>query len=266
MPTALWEPSPEEQEKTLLTRFSKKVQERYELSDCEYPTLHQWSIDYPELFWEEVWRDCEVRSSAEWSKVMSKSKFSEKIGTEPSGWFEGARLNFAENLLAQGKDENEALCFTGENGSTSSLSYEELRNAVAQCASGLKSLGVSKNDRVAAVMPNCPEAVIGMLATASLGAIWSSCSPDFGINGINDRLGQISPKILITVNAYHYNGKEHDCLLKIREIVTQRIPSIELVFIVPFTETTIKFQGNEQAWDKLLNSSARHYKFCTTSF
>ena len=182
MPTALWEPSPEEQEKTLLTRFSKKVQERYELSDCEYSTLHQWSIDYPELFWEEVWRDCEVRSSAEWSKVMSKSKFSEKIGTEPSGWFEGARLNFAENLLAQGKDENEALCFTGENGSTSSLSYEELRNAVAQCASGLKALGVSKNDRVAAVMPNCPEAVIGMLATASLGAIWSSCSPDFGIN------------------------------------------------------------------------------------
>ena len=111
MAIALWQPSPEEQEKTLLTRFSKKVQERYELSDCEYPTLHQWSIDYPELFWEEVWRDCEVRSSAEWSKVMSKSKFSEKIGTEPSGWFEGARLNFAENLLAQGNDENEALCF-----------------------------------------------------------------------------------------------------------------------------------------------------------
>ena len=265
MPTALWQPSPEEQEKTLLTRFSKKVQERYELPDCEYPTLHQWSIDYPELFWEEVWRDCEVRSSAEWSKVMSKSKFSEKIGTEPSGWFEGARLNFAENLLAQGKDENEALCFTGENGSTSSLSYGELRNAVAQCASGLKSLGVSKNDRVAAVMPNCPEAVIGMLATASLGAIWSSCSPDFGIKGINDRLGQISPKILITVNAYHYNGKEHDCLLKIREIVS-RIPSIELVFIVPFTETTIKFQGNEQAWAKILNSSEGTINFAQLPF
>ena len=265
MPTALWQPSPEEQEKTLLTRFSKKVQERYELSDCEYSTLHQWSIDYPELFWEEVWRDCEVRSSAEWSKVMSKSKFSEKIGTEPSGWFEGARLNFAENLLAQGNDENEALCFIGENGSTSSLSYEKLRNAVAQCASGLKSLGVSKNDRVAAVMPNCPEAVIGMLATASLGAIWSSCSPDFGINGINDRLGQISPKILITVNAYHYNGKEHDCLLKIREIVS-RIPSIESVFIVPFTETTIKFQGNEQAWGKLLNSSAGTVNFAQLPF
>ena len=131
MPTALWEPSPEEQEKTLLTCFSKKVQERYELPDYEYSTLHQWSIDYPELFWEEVWRDCDVRSSVAWSKVMSKSKFSEKIGTEPSGWFEGARLNFSENLLAQGNDENEALCFIGENGSTSSLSYEELQNAVA---------------------------------------------------------------------------------------------------------------------------------------
>ena len=168
MAIALWQPSPEEQEKTLLTCFSKKVRERYELPDCKYSTLHQWSIDFPELFWEEVWRDCDVRSSVAWSKVMCKSKFSEKIGTEPSGWFEGTRFNFAENLLAQGKDENEALCFIGENGSTNSLSYEELRNLVAKCATGLKALGVSKNDRVVAVVPNCPEAVIGMLATASL--------------------------------------------------------------------------------------------------
>ena len=265
MNIALWQPSPEEQEKTLLTSFTKKIQDRYALPDCKYSTLHQWSIDYPELFWKEVWSDCEVRFSVSWSKVMSKSKFGEMIGTESSRWFEGARLNFAENLLAQGKDENEALCFVGENGSTSSLSYEELRNLVAQCASGLKKLGVLKNDRVAAVVPNCLEAVIGMLATASLGAIWSSCSPDFGINGIYDRLGQISPKILITVNGYYYNGKEHDCLLKIRKIVS-RIASIEMVLIVPFTGKNIEFQGNEQAWEKILDSSAGTINFAQLPF
>ena len=191
---------------------------------------------------------------------MSKSGFSAKIGTESSGWFESARMNFAENLLAQGEAENEALCFIGEDGTTSSLSYAGLRKAVAQCASGLKALGITENDRVAAVIPNCPEAIIGMLATASLGAIWSSCSPDFGINGIYDRLGQISPKILITVNAYNYNGKEHDCLIKIREI-TQCIPSIESVFVVAFTGTPTVLQDKEQAWPELLDPSAGKLKF-----
>ena len=265
MSTALWQPSPEEKEKTLLTRFSNKVQARYQLQDTEYSTLHQWSIEHPELFWQEVWRDCEVRSSASWNKVMSNYSFSEKIGTEPSGWFEGARLNFAENLLAQGKDGNEALCFIGENDSTRSLNYAELRVAVAQCASGMKALGISESDRVAAVLPNCPEAVIGVLAAASLGAIWSSCSPDFGINGINDRLGQISPKILITVNAYLYNSKEHDCLVKIRD-VTQRIPSIESVFVVPFTESPMVLQNNERTWDELLNPSASTIDFTQLPF
>ena len=265
MSTPLWQPSPEEKEKTLLTRFSHKIQEKYDLPNIEYSTLHQWSIEFPELFWEEVWRDCDVRSSVTWSKVMSKSGFSAKIGTESSGWFEGARMNFAENLLAQGEAENEALCFIGEDGTTSSLSYAGLRKAVAQCASGLKALGITENDRVAAVIPNCPEAIIGMLATASLGAIWSSCSPDFGINGIYDRLGQISPKILITVNAYNYNGKEHDCLIKIRKI-TQRIPSIESVFVVAFTGTPTVLQDKEQAWPELLDPSAGKLKFAQLPF
>jgi len=265
MSTPLWQPSQQQIEKTLLTAFTKKIQQKYKLPNCEYSTLHQWSIEFPELFWEEVWLDCEVRSSVPWSKVMSKSGFSEKIGTEPSGWFTGARLNFAENLLAQGKPENEALCFIGEDASTRSLSYAELRKAVEQCASGMAALGVTADDRVAAVLPNCPEAIIGMLAAASLGAIWSSCSPDFGINGIYDRLGQISPKILITVNAYNYNGKEHQCLDKIREI-SQRIPSIEAVFVVAFTETPLEMQGKEQPWEALLDTSAGPLAFAQLPF
>jgi len=265
MSPPLWQPSLEEKEKTLLTIFSHKIQKKYNLHNIEYSTLHQWSIEFPELFWEEVWRDCEVRCSVPWDKVMSKISFSEKIGTESSGWFRGTRLNFAENLLAQGKSENEALCFIGEDGSTRSLSYADLRKVVEQCASGLKALGVTKNDRVSAVLPNCPEAIIGMLAAASLGAIWSSCSPDFGINGIYDRLGQISPKILITVNAYNYNGKEHKCLDKIREI-SQRIPSIEAVIVASFTETPMELEGKEQHWETFLDTSAAPLEFSQLPF
>ena len=265
MPNALWQPTPEEQQKTLLTQFTKKIQDRYNLPDSEYSTLHKWSIEHPELFWEEVWKDCEVISSETWSKVMGKNLFNVRNASGSSGWFEGARLNFAENLLSQGKDEIEALCFVAENGSKRSMNYAELREAVAQCAYGLKVLGVSEKDRVAAVIPNCPEAVIAMLATASLGAIWSSCSPDFGIKGIHDRLGQISPKILITVNAYQYNGKEHDCLAKIRE-VARLIPSIESVFVAPFTETKITLQGNEKPWAELLDSSATSTVFAQLPF
>ena len=134
-----------------------------------------------------------------------------------------------------------------------------------QCSSGLKNLGVKKNDRIAAVLPNCPEAVICMLSTASIGAIWSSCSPDFGIKGIYDRLGQIAPKILITANSYKYNGKEYECLKKIRKICLS-IPSIESIFVVPFTENNIKLQSNEQPWENLLDHSASRMSFTQLPF
>ena len=254
MATPLWQPSLEEKRDTLLTQFSNKIQTKYNLPDFDYSTLHQWSIDNPELFWEEVWNDSNVLASKSWNKVMGKDLFNVRNDSKRSGWFEGARLNYAENLLLRNNDENVALSFVAENGTKHSMTYAELRAAVSQCALGMKDIGVSKMDRVAAVIPNCPEAVIGLLAAASIGAIWSSCSPDFGIKGINDRLGQISPKILITVNAYYYNGKEHDCLTKIRE-VAKHIPSIEAVYVVPYTETEIEFQGTEKPWTELLDYS-----------
>ena len=167
-------------------------------------------------------------------------------------WFEGSQLNFAENLLERGKEEDQAIRFTGESGKSSILTRKELKTAVARCAAGLKDAGVKKGDRVAAVVANCPEALIGALASASLGAVWSSCSPDFGISGIHDRLGQIEPKILITVNAYYYNGKEHSCLEKIREVLKQ-IPSIRKTVVVPFTDSSISFEKNEVDWNEFLN-------------
>ena len=125
---------------------------------------------------------------------MGTDLFNVRNDSERSSWFEGARLNYPENLLLRNNDENEALSFVAENGTKQSMSYAELRAAVSQCASGMKDMGVSEMDRVAAVIPNCPEAVIGLLAASSIGAIWSSCSPDFGIKGINDRLGKFRQK------------------------------------------------------------------------
>ncbi|MBG56509.1 MAG: acetoacetate--CoA ligase [Deltaproteobacteria bacterium] len=255
MPTPLWKPNSSEKRKTLLTKFSKNIQAKYNLPDFKYSTLHQWSIDFPEFFWEEVWKDNEVMASKSWSTVMGNDLFNVRNDSKRSAWFDGARMNYAENLLQKNNDEIEALSFIAENGKTFSMNYAELKSAVSQCASGMKAIGVSKMDRVAAVIPNCPEAIIGFLAASSIGAIWSSCSPDFGIKGINDRLGQISPKIIITINAYHYNGIEHDSLGKIRE-VAKLIPSIEEVYVVPFTEAEIEFKGQEKPWTELMDYSA----------
>ena len=137
-------------------------------------------------------------------------------------WFVGATLNFAENLLRQG-DEHIALIFRGEDGSRRELTYGELRSQVGAVSGGLRDAGVVAGDRVAAYLPNCPEAVIGMLASASIGAVWSSCSPDFGIDGVIDRFGQIDPKVLICADGYRYAGKRHD-LLDSNRGVTKRLP------------------------------------------
>ncbi len=260
MKKPLWEPKPEYIEKTNLTRFSKKIQEKYSLDSTNYQTLHNWSTANPELFWEEAWKDCGIYSTKYWNKVLNISEFNTKPSKEVSDWFDGVRLNFAENLLLSGNDQSEAISYTGEDGFTSSLSFFELRRAVARCAFGLKNCGVRKFDRVAAVIPNSPEAIIGMLATTSIGAIWTSCSPDFGVNGIFDRLGQIAPKILITVNEYYYNGKKHNCINKVREIIN-RISSIKLIFIVSFTKNQFSLKENESRWESLLDNSASKIEF-----
>jgi len=156
-------------------------------------------------------------------------------------WFPDARLNFAENLLRY-RDDTPAIIFKSETGETTQYSYAELYLAVAQTAAALKSAGVEKDDRVAAFIPNLPETVIAMLATTSIGAIWSSCSPDFGIDGVVDRLSQIQPKVLFCAAAYSYNGKTHDCLDKVRGIV-KAIPSIETTVVVPYMNPGAKIKN-----------------------
>ncbi|NNK33809.1 MAG: acetoacetate--CoA ligase, partial [Xanthomonadales bacterium] len=147
-------------------------------------------------------------------------------------WFPQAKLNFAENLLRH-RDERTAILFRSETGETAAYTFAELHAAVARTAAALRASGIGRGDTVGAYLPNLPETVIAMLATTSIGAIWSSCSPDFGIDGVVDRLGQIEPKVLFCAAAYSYNGKTHDCLDKVRGIV-KAIPSIETTVVVPF--------------------------------
>jgi acetoacetyl-CoA synthetase len=191
-----------------------------------YPDLHQYSLEHPQEFWRAVWDFCGIAgtpgaSVLENSHLMPGAK-----------WFPDARLNFAENLLRH-RDDQEAILFKSETGETAEYSFRDLYSAVAQTAAGLKSAGVETGDRVAGYMPNLPETVIAMLAASSIGAIWSSCSPDFGIDGVVDRLGQIQPKVLFCAAAYSYNGKTHDCLDKVRGIV-RAISSIEKTIVVPY--------------------------------
>ena len=228
MTDPLWRPEQRQVFNTQLSRFTGLISEKYLLADDCYSTLHQWSIEHPEQFWEEVWQDSKVLVSVPYTKVMGPPRLP---GTR---WFEGARLNLAENLLERGNDADVAIKFVSESGKHGIWTRAELKESVARCREGLRAAGIVSGDRVAAVIANCPEAVIGALASASLGALWSSCSPDFGISGLHDRLGQIEPKVLLTVNAYHYNGKEHDCLAKVRE-VTKQITSIRSTYVIPFS-------------------------------
>jgi acetoacetyl-CoA synthetase len=200
--------------------------------------LYRWSVEEPEAFWVAVWRFCDVVAAGRpgkdpWDRVLvggdRVAPPDPKLGPH---WFAGARLNFAENLL-RFRDEHPAIIFWNEEGRQSILTYADLADRVGRIASGLREGGVSLGDRVVGFMPNVPETVIAMLATTSLGAIWSSCSPDFGVSGVLDRFGQIEPKVLFCASSYRYAGKEIDCLGRAKEIV-DRIPSIASVVVVPY--------------------------------
>ncbi|PKM08797.1 MAG: acetoacetate--CoA ligase [Gammaproteobacteria bacterium HGW-Gammaproteobacteria-4] len=231
MEQPIWSPSEERIERANLVRFMRFARE--ELGDysdvSRHAALYNFSIKQPERFWTLVWDFCGIKASGERTPVLVDA---DKM--PGARWFPNVRLNFAQNLL-RFDDERVALCFRGEDGRTERITYAELRQRVAALSAALRASGVGMGDRVAGFMPNIPETVIAMLATASLGAVWSSCSPDFGVNGVIDRFGQIQPKVLFTAGSYQYGGKRFDCLDKIAE-VTAQIASIENVVVVPYTE------------------------------
>ena len=227
MKKMLWSPTEERQKKTNLYRFMQTVNSKFDKNFTEYEPLHKWSIDNLENFWATFWDFADIKFSEPYTEIIDELKM------PGAKWFQGARLNFAENLLRY-RDDQPAIIFKGEVMEPVTITYAELYDEVARLTKSLKAAGVTVGDRVVGFMPNMPQTIIAMLAASSLGAAWSSCSPDFGIKGVMDRFGQIKPKILFTANGYSYKSKQINSLERIRKILDQ-IDSIEKVVIVPYT-------------------------------
>jgi acetoacetyl-CoA synthetase len=244
MAELLWQPSEEQIKNSNMYRFMNVVNEKYHQNFSDFAPLYQWSIENIADFWETMWEFADIVASKPYDQVIDDD-------TKMPGarWFTGARLNFAENLLRY-RDDRIALIFKGEAQESIKMTYAELYDEVARLANGLKAAGVQSGDRVVGFMPNMPASIIAMLAAASRGATWSSCSPDFGIKGVLDRFGQIKPKVLFTANGYSFKGKKLDSLGRIADILKE-LPSIEKVVVVPYTD--------EDA-DISAVSNAVHYK------
>jgi acetoacetyl-CoA synthetase len=229
----IWEPSPERKKAANLTQFIGLVNARHDRSISTYRELQQWSVSHISDFWALMWEFGGVKASAPYQTPVAD--LDDMLGVR---WFPGARLNFAENLL-RFRDDRTALVFRSEVSEPRRLTYAQLYDQVARLASSLKQSGVGLGDRVAGFMPNMTETVVAMLATTSLGAIWSSCSPDFGPGGIVDRFQQIEPKVLFTADGYSYNGKTYDSLERVAAVLPA-IPSLEKVIAVPYVGSRIK--------------------------
>lgn len=226
---ALWCPSEEHKKNANMTHYMNFLREKHDLNFQTYDQLYNWSIQKRADFWSTLWDFFGIKASQQYDTVLGNAD-----NMLESQWFCNARLNFSENLLHH-KDDQKALIFKGETQELESLTYSQLYNQVASLSNALREYGISVNDRVVGFMPNMMETVVAMLAATSIGAIWSSCSPDFGIKGVLDRFGQIEPKILFTANGYSYKGKKIDSLSKISGILKE-LPTIEKVIVVPYTE------------------------------
>jgi len=262
----LWLPTPEQVARANVTRFIEDVRAQ-DLDDrvsdvTDYDSLYRWSVRDLELFWIEVRRFCGLVEGPSDPKMACERPLIGRNRVAPPDpelgpkWFVGTRLNFAENLLRY-RDGREAIVFWNEKGAQRRLTYRELADSVARVAAALRAHGIQPGDRVAGFMPNLPETVIAMLAATSIGAIWSSCSPDFGVNGVLDRFGQIQPRVLFCADGYRYNGREIDCLERVRD-VAERIPEIERVVVVEYLHGGVDVSSVRGAvtWETFAPSSS----------
>ena len=257
-PPPLWRPSQDRIARSALTAYSAFVNERFpELDVSTYQALHHWSITATDDFWRCIWDYCEVIASEQSDVVVRDA---DKM--TGASWFPDARLNFAENLLRR-RGAATALVSLLENGTRKETTFDELYAQVAAIAAALKARGIESGDRVAGFMPNVTETVVAMLAATSLGAVWTSCSPDFGFQGVMDRFGQVKPKVLFAADGYYYNGKAHDSLEKVRQIA-QEIDSLEQVVIVEVVEKAPNIAGIEGIESAVLFSDWLHEQACVT--
>ncbi len=236
----LWQPDTTRINASNMDRFRRLAGQRHGVELGDYDALYRWSLEQPDAFWSLLWDDSGVIAEAKGERVLVD-------GERMPGavWFPEARLNYAENLLRR-RDDSDALVFRGEDKVARRLSHRELHDQVSRLSQALRNLGVVPGDRVAGYLPNLPETVIAMLAATSLGAIWSSCSPDFGANGVVDRFGQIEPKVLFAADGYYYNGKRHEGMEKLREIVA-RLPGLQKTVLVPYIGCDLEQSGIDGA-------------------
>jgi len=229
MSKILWQPSEDRIKNTNMFKFMGLVNQGHDLNIQTYADLYDWSVNNITDFWSAMWAFADIKYSKSYDRVI------DDVHKMPGAkWFEGARLNFAENLLRY-RDDHTALIFKGESRPSIKISYAQLYDEVAGVAASLKALGIQPGEIVVVFMPNMPQTIIAMLAATSLGATWSSCSPDFGIKGVMDRFGQIEPRVLFTADGYLFKGKPIDSLARISGIVDQ-IPSIEKLVVVPYAD------------------------------
>ncbi|MDR2013185.1 MAG: acetoacetate--CoA ligase [Rhodanobacter sp.] len=262
MSKPIWEPSAESVERANISRFMRFVRENSGNDDIRsYAPLYEFSVRHSEKFWSLVWEFCGIRAQGEHTPVLVDR---EKM--PGARWFPRVRLNFAQNLL-RFRDERLALIFRNEWGHRRELTYAALYAEVAKFAHALKEAGVGIGDRVAGFLPNMPETTIAMLATAALGATWSSCAPGFGIRGVLDRFGQIAPKVLITADMYGYGGKRFDCLEKIRSVLDE-LPSVERLVVIPYSGEALQLDGLRHAiaWPDFVGTQERTLTFEALTF
>jgi acetoacetyl-CoA synthetase len=256
-PPVLWEPSRRRIEEATLTRYQSWVEQRLGRSFETYEQLWQWSVDELDGFWASIWDFFEVAGAYE--RVLGRR---EMPGAE---WFPGAHVNYAQYVFRDKDDADVALCYAGElREGVAELTWRELRLLTARIAAGLRAHGVESGDRVAAYVPNVPEAVAALLACASIGAIWSSCSPDFGVRSVVDRFAQIEPKVLIAVDGYRYGGRDFDR----REVVDglrREIPSLTATVLLPHLDADATLEGTV-GWEDFVGDDAAELRFEPVAF
>jgi acetoacetyl-CoA synthetase len=229
MPPILWQPSERAIEEAQITQFARQIVRKRRLELNSYPEFYRWTVDNPEKFWSDVWDFCGVIASRRGSSVLVDA---DKM--PGARWFPEARLNFAENLMRRG-DRGDAFVLWDERGVQRRVSFADVYSDVSRAVQALQALGLRAGDRAAAFIQNIPEAGMLALAALSQGIVWSSCSPDFGVDGVVERFGQIEPKVLFCADGYRYNGQEHDTLERVREIV-ERLPTLRKAVVVPILD------------------------------
>ena len=262
MSQPLWTPSPERIEQTNVTSLINKINADWDVSLTNSEHLHQFSVTEMEKFWRSLIEYAELNGET-WTgpELVDRNKL------PGAKWFPEARFNYAENILKR-RDDADAFVFWGENKVKRRMSFKTLYDQVSSISQALKGMGVGPGDKVAGYLPNLPETIIATLAAASLGAAWSSCSPDFGAQGVLDRFSQIKPKVVFCANGYHYNGKTHDSLEKVEEIVIQ-LPSVEHVVVIEYLDGAPDLSGlkNAQHWgDVIANHAPNEIEFAQLPF